>query len=112
MIRTNAALTPQNKNRLLAAVARSVADSLDKPIQDVMVMLCGCDMVKGIDCGVAAFVECRLARCVDTSRYPDACSAINDVLNDVAGIASSMVYTEFSVVSPGCAFRFDKEAAS
>jgi|GEM_PF-3979816 len=112
MIRTNAELTPQQKNRLLVAVARSVAVSLDKPPEDVMVMLSGCDMVKGTNCGVAAFVECRLARSVDASRRADACDSIKLILNDLAGIASSMIYAECSVVSPGCAFRFDKETAS
>lgn len=106
-ISSNIDLSAQERQDLLISVARLVSQTLEKPIQDVMVSLTQADFVMDGDFGPTAFIDLRCLSGLQADGVMAClCDGLLDILRQYVLIEPSRVYVNFFEVRPEGAWRF------
>lgn len=110
-IRINTRLSGKRSDELLRCVSELTSSALNKPLDDVMVMLSPCAIAKGGKTAPAAFIDCRHIGSIGVASARSLCTGINASLQKFAGIEASRIYANFTEVGNEQALRFDGVAA-
>jgi hypothetical protein len=106
-IQMNVELARQTRQSLLIAVARLVAESMQKPLADVMVFMTYADFVMDGTFAPAAFVDFRcLSGLQEEGVTQCLCEGILKILQQHTAIEPNRLYINFFEVCPEYAWRF------
>jgi len=111
-ISANVDLSRQEKQDLLLSAARLVSETMEKPIQDVMVSFTPTDFVMAGNFEAAAFIDFRcISGLQEDGRMASLCEELLDILQQYAPIDPARLYVNFFEVCPDYAWRFRNGAA-
>lgn len=110
-VKTNTNLNDAQKQQLLLAITRRVAEIMGKPVSDIMVLYSGEEIMMGETSEPAAFVDLRFISGLNMSRAKALCEALKNVINETVVIAPTRLYINFPQVDGVRAWRFIDHAA-
>lgn len=111
-ISSNVTLSTQGKQDLLTSIARLVSETLEKPIQDVMVSFTAADFAMAGSFEPTAFIDFRcLSGLQADGVMARLCQGMLDILRQYAPIDPARVYVNFFEVRSDSAWRFRDGAA-
>ena len=100
-LETNVALSEEKKNALLASLSRTVAGTLGKPEQYVMVVVSPAAMRMSGRPGDAAFVDVRSIGGLSADVNRRLSQQIGSLLKESLGVPPDRVYLNFNDVAAG-----------
>lgn len=110
-VKTNIDLNGAQKQQMLIAITRRVAEVMGKPISDIMVLYSSEEIMMAETYEPAAFVDLRFISGLSMSRAKALCEDIKNVINENVVIAPTRVYINFPKVDGARAWRFIDNAA-
>jgi hypothetical protein len=106
-VKINLELDTEKKNELILSVSHLVADIMEKPFSDIMVMYSYSDIVMAGSFEPAAFIDFRCISGLNHMVSKSICEGILSVFKRLMiQIEESRIYINFFEVSKTCAWRF------
>ena len=97
-LHTNADLPDDRRNELLASLSKTVAETIGKPEEYVMVTIAPAHMTMSGQAGDAAFVDVRSIGALDGDVCPTLARKISELLRESLGVSPDRVFLNFTDV--------------
>lgn len=104
--RINTPLDELPKKKIMLDTVRLVADIMQKPVSDIMVIYSSDDLLMGNDFSPAAFVDFKCVSGLTVAVSRKICNGVYHLLNEATGIEPARIYINFFEVSHAHAWRF------
>jgi phenylpyruvate tautomerase PptA (4-oxalocrotonate tautomerase family) len=98
ILETTVVLTEDKRKALLASLSKTVAETIGKPEQYVMVAIGQADMLMSGSPGAAAFVDVRSIGGLTNDVNQELSQQVCKLLNDALGVPENRVYLNFTEV--------------